>query len=259
MEKLGELAKVLAFGAGESFDPDPTRWETWQCSGCGEAMAQPARMPDWQRRPLGSLCQACEAAARPARATREAILERAGVPVTYRRPFIAPAAWPQDRRPERAGIDLAAWRGQPWCVLAGGAVEGGKTMLLTELMARLLPVVRSGVWCRGSEIVRTLYSAAFQDREAEWRRYAEAGVLLVDDLGRDLGEAGWKTVAEVLTVRYDHQRPTLITTNMPVRPAKRDAGGKATEPPGLADIDAGLYRRLREGLIVGMTEPWRPA
>lgn len=68
-----------------------------------------------------------------------------------------------------------------------------------DLYARLRP--RSGV-----------------DAEAEFRRYASANLLVLDDLGAAKGSEWVEEVNyRLINYRYEHMLPTLITTN--VRPA----------------------------------------
>lgn len=55
------------------------------------------------------------------------------------------------------------------------------------------------------------------DSETEFQRYAKAHVLLIDDLGAGgkLSEHTETVNFRLINYRYDHQLPTLITSNVP--------------------------------------------
>lgn len=236
------MAKVLEF--------DPDHWVTWDCPGCGEPMQQPAKTPEFEQRPAGGLCNRC--ASRPALnlpPDRDRALAACGCPPRYRVPFLEPAAWPKDARTE---ADLGNWKGEPWSVLLGGVVNGGKTMLATELFWRNLKGRRSAHWTRAVDVIQRLYGAPPDERRDTWELLTECRLLLVDDVGRGHEGGAWDTITELAAVRYDAMRPTIFTTN------RRIATARKGEKPGLADEDAALYRRLKDGLIAGVTEPWRP-
>lgn len=243
VKPLGEaLGKVLQF--------DPERWVSWNCPGCGEPMQQPAEVPTFEQ-VVGRPCERCEKPAALLSPDRERALAACGCPIRYRQTtFVEPAAWPRDSR--HPGVDLGAWRGEPWCVLLGGVVEGGKTMLATELFWRALPGKRSAVWCRAVDVIQRLYGAKPEERREEWELFTTSGLLLVDDIGRGHEGGAWDTVTELVAARYDAMRPTIFTTNRRIAPAKKG------EKKSLADEDAALFRRLKDGLIAGVTEPWRP-
>jgi hypothetical protein len=242
---------VKSYGRLLEFTRD--QWETWPCPGCGTTMAQPSGVPKFEQR-TGSLCEDCEARTLRAPEPRAAGLTRCGVPARYRVPFTEPAAWPRDQR--KPDADLSAWTGSDpstWCVVFAGVVEAGKTMLATELLSRRIQAgVRKAVWIRAGDVIQRLYGLDGEARREEWERLTGADLLLLDDIGRGHDGGAWATIGELLTARYDAVRPTLGTMNIRVSARK-----SKSEPQGLADIDAGLYRRLRDGVIVGLTDRWQ--
>jgi hypothetical protein len=142
----------------------------------------------------------------------------------------------------RPGIDLATWRGEPWCVTFFGISRGGKTAMATELFARNLGAAKSAVWIAAADAVRVIY----RGDEDEAERLETCDLLLVDDLG--LGHSGntWGALANLLAARHRGVRRTLVTTNRPLR------GNSKTKPPvlGLVDEHPPLYSRIVEDAAV---------
>lgn len=104
-------------------------------------------------------------------------------------------------------------------VLYGGRGTG-KTLLSTLLLRRLLAAGIDGFTATWQEII-AFYSQGWRDEEAQrWfdRRVRRAGVLVIDDLGK---EHGVGRSAEVVEAAFDHIlrsrvascRPTILTTN----------------------------------------------
>lgn len=147
---------------------------------------------------------------------------------------------------------LDEWIGDPWAVVLAGAVEGGKTMLATELLWRLISRGMAGLWCRADEVIDSLYGTHGEERRALARKYTTVPALLLDELGGGHNGETWETLLSVLGPRFDAMRPTLVTTN---RPLVVD-GGKGK--PGLAQEHPALYRRLvTDGLAAGFKTAWR--
>lgn len=67
------------------------------------------------------------------------------------------------------------------------------------------------------------------DAEEEFERYARAGLLVIDDLGA-AKTSDW--VEEInyrlINYRYEHNRPTLITSNVPARDLAEALGDRVT-------------------------------
>jgi DNA replication protein DnaC len=79
----------------------------------------------------------------------------------------------------------------------------------------------SGVSCRwvfatAADIYAELRPRPRVDSEREFKRYAEAGLLVVDDLGAAKGSEWTEEVNyRLINHRYSHKLPTLITSNVP--------------------------------------------
>lgn len=107
-----------------------------------------------------------------------------------------------------AGLGLLLW----------GRVGTGKTMLATLLMKSILEKGVDGYFATFHTLL-DLFTAGWQaDAQKAWfdRRLRNAGVLVIDDIGREY--AGRSQVAEtaldhVLRQRVAADRPTIITTN----------------------------------------------
>lgn len=212
----------------------------WKCSECGKPQVTgKAGFDD-----LKGLCYDCDEIQRYT-PTRGQIADYADVPPAYRRlQFREPPVWPAELL---RGGSLADWKGKPWSVVLTGDAGAGKTTLATELFYR---AAVSGMrpdgclWIRASQL-----SAALDGPDRErWRiRANEARVAVFDDLGREFSSGGILRVVEILATRFDYQRPTIVTTNMPFV-------GRG----GIDQLDAGLFRRLSEGYLVEMTGSWKP-
>jgi DNA replication protein DnaC len=125
-------------------------------------------------------------------------------------------------------------------------------MMATELFYRNLPRVRSASWWRAATAVRAIFGGLGED---EARRANDqvfrSELLVLDEIGRGHEGRAWGLIIEIVSDRYDHQLPTIVTTN---RRLRAEAGDKEK---GLSEEDPALYRRLKEGFIGGFIEPWK--
>lgn len=66
------------------------------------------------------------------------------------------------------------------------------------------------------------------DSEAEFRQYADAALLIVDDLGAAKGSEWVEEINyRLINHRYEHMLPTLITSNVPVSELAHALGDRA--------------------------------
>lgn len=215
-----------------------------RCSFCGAPMLQ---LP-WSRSlPVcdGPTCQA-----RHRQPRLGLYLHRCGVPARHTNPqdvdwslqTVVPSTW---------APHMAAWTGEPgspWCVTLAGVVNAGKT---TAAIALLVQAARRLVWPDGRLFARAaeLTNDIIKDRNREaYHRATKAPILVLDDLGRY--DRIWDICAEILSSRHANLLPTIITTNMRVRTQDQNVG--------IADVDPALFRRLSDGIFVGMTQEYRP-
>lgn len=103
-------------------------------------------------------------------------------------------------------------------MLQGKDMGTGKTMMATLLLKRLLADGIDGYFTQFNEMLDA-HTAGWRDEEQKvWfdRRVRNAGVLVIDDVGRenknriDVIEAMFDSV---LRARHDNCKPTIITTN----------------------------------------------
>jgi hypothetical protein len=254
-DSIGEIlstSRLLAVQDSETLAAQlAERYVAWSCKRCGEELTRRRDVPP----PPGSLCAACSSAGQPSVApplritTREQALARYGVPAVHRVPFLEPEAWPKDvRRPD---FDLSQWAGEPWCVLLAGVVEGGKTMMATELFLRRLPHAKKSFWTRAGTAIKALFGSFGEEAASQMaRNLYESDLLVFDEIGRGHEGRAWTAIVEVVSHRHEHQLPSLFTTNRRLRTRPED------KEAGLADEDPAMYRRLAEGFIGGFTRPW---
>lgn len=103
-------------------------------------------------------------------------------------------------------------------LLLWGRVGTGKTMLATLLMKSILERGIDGYFATFHTLLDLFTAGWDKDESKRWfdRRLRNAGLLVIDDVGREYG--GRNAVAEtvldhVLRTRVGSDRPTIITTN----------------------------------------------
>ena len=132
---------------------------------------------------------------------RQSRVERSEIPLGYRRAGL-----------EGVPAELAAWAASPsGSVMLRGKVGRGKTWAACAAL----------IAAASERTVRfaTLRRIADAVRNADWGddalgRYQRAGVLCIDDLGKDaMTEARLSLLFEVVKYRDESARPTIYTTN----------------------------------------------
>lgn len=176
--------------------------EPGECDGCKAAKLPPPPPPD-----------------------RDKILRQVGVPERLRADF-------DEARSQWGRLDT--WAGDPWCAYLYGPAGVGKSMLAVERLWRWWNKDdRSVLFAKAAQV-----PDAYFGREGRWGvgQLEGASLLVLDELGRGhLGNA-WEAVEELLCVRYDELRPTIITTNLP--------------PADLARDREHIADRVRSGLVL---------
>lgn len=95
----------------------------------------------------------------------------------------------------------------------------GKTMLATLLLKMLLSQGADGYFCQFNELLDS-YTAGWRDTEQrDWftRRVQNAGVLVIDDIGKEnqnRGNTVDSLLDQVVRHRVANAKPTIITTNL---------------------------------------------
>lgn len=123
---------------------------------------------------------------------------------------------PDTLRSTPALTAVEAWLARPeqWMLLLGSPGVG-KTVALRHSLSR-----RSDTYARTVDFV----ADALADRRAE-RRFTEAGVLALDDVGREgTSEAAKRVLFSVLDARHEAGRRTVLATNLRIEPLRAHLG-----------------------------------
>lgn len=148
-----------------------------------------------------------------------AMLEAIGVSVVHRRARMADAP-PRARAIVNSFLDAEERTG----LLVKGPVGTGKTHLAVAVIAELIArnggqpiVVRYGMARQHlRRIWATFREGATEREEQVVRALARVPLLVIDDLGHEgaVSEGALGVLHEILTLRTDNFRPTIITTNL---------------------------------------------
>jgi DNA replication protein DnaC len=99
-------------------------------------------------------------------------------------------------------------------VLAGNRGRG-------KTYAAIYPLAHTALWNLAKhEECRLLYSSTVrvgQDWDVAIREYERANVLVIDDLGAEIGDWATAQLIALLKNRYDWGRKTIVTTNLALR------------------------------------------
>ena len=101
-----------------------------------------------------------------------------------------------------------------------GPVGSGKSHLAAAIASHLAAQGRRTAYATAAGLI-TFLKAGFGDGSADRRLLAlqEASVLVIDDLGTQrrasAGEWAFEQFYELLNARYLHERPTILTSNLP--------------------------------------------
>lgn len=95
----------------------------------------------------------------------------------------------------------------------------GKTFLARALAYKACQATKRVVFVPAAKMLNELHGAEIHGRiERVLRKYAKADVLVIDDFASlEMDGAQAKLAFQVISDRYDHRRPTAITTNRPFK------------------------------------------
>ena len=98
-----------------------------------------------------------------------------------------------------------------------GPIGTGKTMLASCLALDLIRCGKSVLWSNVGDLLRSLratFSSKEQNEESVIDRFAQASILVLDDLGKERPtEWAAEQLFAIFNRRYDYGKPTIITTN----------------------------------------------
>jgi chromosomal replication initiation ATPase DnaA len=99
-----------------------------------------------------------------------------------------------------------------WCLVLFGGYGVGKTSAAAWIAHQMLTRNFSARWVRAPAASRNTVFGAEAAVQAEQAR--KAGVLIIDDIGADFENAGWKSwLEDVLDSRWGNNKRTVITVN----------------------------------------------
>lgn len=151
-------------------------------------------------------------------------------------------------------------------ILHGAGRGTGKTMYAMLLIKRVVGAGRDVYATTFGELLDS-YSSGWRDKaDRDWfaRRVRNAGLLLVDDLGREYKgrkDMGDRALEDVLRHRVQHSRPTFVTTNYSMREVAEGYGGHTmsvltersiplefTGPDRRPEVHSRMIAEIRAGL-----------
>lgn len=98
-----------------------------------------------------------------------------------------------------------------------GPIGTGKTMLASCLALDLIRCGKAVLWSNVGDLLRSLratFSSKEQNEETVIERFAQASILVLDDLGKERPtEWAAEQLFAIFNRRYDYGKPTIITTN----------------------------------------------
>lgn len=211
--------------------------------------ADDARAAPWN----WSRCPACEAAHETAEAQRRAVararrvenlVASSGLAGRYvRATFDSYECATDGQRVALARCRAFAAGDTPGALFLVGRPGTGKTHLAAS-------VVRARIERTASEAILITFSELVRQVRDTWRkdssrtesevigRFAAAALLAIDDVGATFGtDAERKTLLDVIDLRYTHELPTVIVSNLTMQELEQAIGERA-------------FDRLREGASV---------
>jgi DNA replication protein DnaC len=104
-------------------------------------------------------------------------------------------------------------------ILRGSMTGTGKTLVAALLFKKMLADGHDGYFTQFNELLDAHSAGWRNEDERKWfiRRVRNAGVLVIDDIGREYAGRGVElveaTLDKVIRARHDECKPTIITTN----------------------------------------------
>lgn len=102
-------------------------------------------------------------------------------------------------------------------VLRGAMTGTGKTLIAALLFKKILAMGHDGYFTQFNDLLDANAAGWRNEEERRWfvRRVRNAGILVIDDVGREYRNAELveSTFDQVIRARHDGCRPTIITTN----------------------------------------------
>lgn len=142
---------------------------------------------------------------------------------------------------------IAGWRGEPWCVTLLGNAGTGKTWQAVRLLAAVYAAdERRFVWSKhrsfyvdwSTAIEQIKREFSTDERGVTFDELCRAELLLIDDFGAERETAfSLDQASLILRARYNEQRPTILTSNLP-----------SLEP--IAAAEPRIASRLFEGVVL---------
>jgi DNA replication protein DnaC len=125
-----------------------------------------------------------------------------------------------------------------------GATGTGKTSLAVAVLGRVAAELEDGMFLTAPGLVRAVFADMRGRGSRVSERAIETAVLILDDLGSERGsEFAAAEVSAVLCARYDHVRPTIVTSNL-----------------SLEDLEPRVASRLACGVVLRLEgQDWRLA
>ena len=143
---------------------------------------------------------------------RELALRSRGVPAHIaRQPF-------EGDLPHVPGYDLATWSGdsEAWAVTLYGVPDAGKSMLAAQLMWLRLPHIHTAAWWRTSRLIDATFGHLGNETRNRASRECHADLLVIDDLGQNMGLRGLDILCSVIDARRDEELATIFTLDIPL-------------------------------------------
>ncbi len=112
-----------------------------------------------------------------------------------------------------------------------GPVGTMKTQLAVSILRKHLDAGGSGMMVAMATLLDNLYTMTAMNREEcvrYERRLYNTQLLLIDDLGAENNNPAWikAKIDSIISYRYDHMKPTIITTNCSQQELADTYGGR---------------------------------
>ena len=197
----------------------PEDWPVYTCP-AGHEIALPPFSRLWDKE-TGRLlqppeCFDCQKTTRATHISRRAASRIANPPCA---PMASPPASPVKRSmgecPTSSATTWPLWSGSPdtWAIVLHGARDAGKSMLAAQLLWLRLPHIRTAAWWRASHLLDALFGALGEETRTRAHTECAADLLVIDDLGRGMGDRGLEYLCNVIASRHEEDRASIFTFN----------------------------------------------